>query len=68
MYQEADKENVEVHARLSPAQAWALAQLVKRLGYRECRGLAEDEDQAWLMLIGAERLRQALAEAGYAPR
>jgi hypothetical protein len=54
--------------RLSPAQAWALAQLVKRLGYPHCRGLAEDEDQAWLMLIGAERLRQALAEAGYAPR
>ena len=68
MHQEDNTENVEAHVRLSPAQAWALAQLVKRMGYRECRGLAEDEDQAWLMLIGAERLRQALAEAGYAPR
>ena len=59
---------VTVHVELNVAQAWALAQLVKRIGWADCRSLAEDETQTRLMIQATERVRQALAEAGYAPR
>lgn len=61
-------EQVQVQLQLPGEQAWALAQLLKRLGYTDCRGLAQDDDEAWLMMLAAERVRQALAEVGYAPR
>ena len=61
-------ELVTVQLQLSDEQAWALAQLLKRLGFGDCRGLAQDDNEAWLMMVAAERLRQALAEAGVAPR
>ncbi len=59
---------ITVHVELNPEQAWALAQLLKRIGWSECRALAEDEAQTRLMIEAIERVRQALAEAGYAPR
>ena len=59
---------ITLHVELSAEQAWALAQLLKRIGWSDCRGLAEDEPQAHLMIAAAERLRAGLAEAGYAPR
>jgi hypothetical protein len=61
-------EQVQVQLLLSDEQAWALAQLLKRLGYADCRGLAQTNDEAWLMMVAAERVRQALAKVGYAPR
>jgi hypothetical protein len=60
--------NVTAHVEFTAAQAWALAQLLKRLGWSDCRALAEDDEQAALMIAAAERVRAALAEAGYAPR
>ena len=62
------EETVAVHVHLEPAQAWALAQLLKRIGWSECRTLAEDAQQTRLMIAATERVRAALAEAGYAPR
>lgn len=62
------EELVTMHVELEPAQAWALAQLLKRIGWSDCRSLAEDEAQTRLMLQATERVRQALAEVGYAPR
>jgi len=59
---------VTVHVELNAAQAWALAQLLKRIGWSDCRSLAENEHQTALMIQATERVRQALAEAGYAPR
>lgn len=53
---------------LPPEQAWALGQFVKRVGYSDLRTLAVDEAEAWTMLYATERLRQSLAEQGYAPR
>ena len=61
-------EHVVAQLELSFEQAWALAQLVKRIGWSECRSLAEDEAQTRLMIEAVERVRQALAEVGYAPR
>jgi hypothetical protein len=62
------EETVAVHVDLEPEQAWALAQLLKRIGWSECRTLAEDAQQTRLMIAATERVRAALAEAGYAPR
>ena len=62
------EELVTVAVELQPAQAWALAQLVKRIGWADCRSWAEDDTQTRLMIQATERVRQALAEAGYAPR
>jgi hypothetical protein len=61
-------EHVIVHVELNAAQAWALAQLLKRIGWSDCRNLAEDEQQTQLMIAAIERVRAGLAEAGYAPR
>jgi hypothetical protein len=62
------EELVVVAVELDAEQAWALAQLVKRIGWADCRSLAEDEAQTRLMIEAAERVRAALAAAGYAPR
>lgn len=48
--------------------AEALAQFVKRIGFTECRTLAASENEAYLMQHGLLRIRDALAEIGYAPR
>jgi hypothetical protein len=62
------EELVTVRIELDTEQAWALAQLVKRIGWADCRSLAEDQAQTRLMIEATERVRQALAEVGYAPR
>lgn len=61
-------EHVTITAELDAAQAWALAQLLKRIGWADCRALAEDDEQTRLMIQATERVRAALASAGYAPR
>lgn len=50
------------------AEAWALAEFVKRVGWSEIRQNAVDDTQAYLMRDGIERLRKVLAEDGFAPR
>jgi hypothetical protein len=62
------EELVTITAELNPKQAWALAQLVKRIGWADCRALAEDDVQTRLMIQATERVRAALAAAGCAPR
>ncbi len=59
---------ITLHVALPGNEAWALAQLLKRIGWSDCRRLAEDEEQTRLMIAAAEQVRHALAEAGYAPR
>lgn len=59
---------VELTVTLTPEQAWALAQFLKRVGIDDYRGLAIDAEEAWLMLDAGERVRTALREAGVAPR
>ena len=61
-------EHVIVNVELDAEQAWALAQLVKRIGWADCRSLAEDEEQTRLMIAATERVRAALAAVGYSPR
>lgn len=58
----------EVQIALEPAQALALAQFVKRVGWSEIRQNAVDDAEADLMVEAINKLMQALAEVGYAPR
>ena len=59
---------IRIELELSEEQAEALAQFLKRVGFSDYRSLAQDEGEAYAMLYAGERVRAALAEAGYAPR
>ena len=49
---------------LTPDQAYALAELCKRIGWDDVRSLAVDDDQARLMIVATDGLRDALEQAG----
>ena len=53
---------------LSEAQAMALAQFVKRVGWNEIRINAVNAVEAYLMRDAISKLQDALARQGYAPR
>lgn len=61
-------DQVEVKMWLEPAQALALAQFVKRVGWTEIRQNAVDDDEAYEMRTALGILANKLQEAGYAPR
>jgi hypothetical protein len=61
----------KVTVELPADEATALAQLVKRLGYDDAERLSSRYDggeERDAMLSGVDKLRRALAEAGFAPR
>ncbi len=60
--------DVEVQVLLSESEAWDLAQFLKRVGFDQFFVNAQDEDEAYRMMFAAEKVRKALAEAGYSPR
>ncbi len=62
------ERTVIVTCTLSDDEALALAQFLKRMGLDDYRKLSIDSDEAWTMLDAGERLRAALAAAGYTPR
>ncbi len=62
------RERIEITLQLTPAEAWALAELVKRIGWSELRPLAANIDEAHQMVNAVDTLRSALALAGVAPR
>ena len=56
---------------LPPDEAEALAQFTKRLGFDDCKRLSNRHDgglEAEQMWSAVNKLRTALAEAGFAPR
>lgn len=59
---------VTITVTLSDAQAEAFAQFLKRVGLDDYRPLAVDLDEAYAMLNAGEAIRQALRQAGHAPR
>jgi hypothetical protein len=54
--------------RLGEDEAFALAQLVKRIGWTEMRALSVDEQETYAMRAAVTKLQRALAAAGFAPR
>ena len=59
---------VRVALELADAQALALAQFCKRVGWQEFRANAVDEEEAYEIRAAVDTLQAALREAGYAPR
>jgi hypothetical protein len=53
---------------LTSVEGWNLAQFYKRAGFSDYRRNAENDNEAYAMRDAADRVRTALAEAGYAPR
>lgn len=60
-------KSVEITVAFTDAQAWELAQFLKRVSFREYRNNATCDDEAYLMRDAGEIIRSALAEKGYAP-
>jgi proline dehydrogenase len=60
--------SVTVQIELSTAQAQALAQFAKRLGWTTIRGLAVDDEEASAMREAIDHLSTELAQIGFDPR
>jgi hypothetical protein len=58
----------ELNLRLDDDSAWALAQFVKRVQWDHFRSCAVDQEEAHVIPRAVDRLQEALAEKGYAPR
>ena len=61
-------DQVEVWMELEPAQALALAQFVKRVGWSEIRQNAVDDDEAYAMREALGFLAKALGNLAMPPR
>lgn len=59
---------IHIQVTLTDEQAWAFAQFLKRVYFADYRQHATSEAEAYRMVEAGERIRAALAEAGYAPR
>ncbi len=55
-------------AELIDAQAWALAELCKRITWSDCRSNAVSDQEAYLMIDATAKLGTILARVGYSPR
>ena len=65
----AGQQNVvSITVELTPQEAWDYAQFLKRVGFSNYRENAVDHDEAYRMLAVGEKVRSALADAGYEPR
>jgi hypothetical protein len=60
--------NIRMDLELSEEEALALAQFVKRVTWSALRECAVDEPECYQIRAAIDKLRNALAEAGCAPR
>jgi len=61
-------QTIKIQVTLTDAQAWEFAQFLKRVCYSDYRAHATSEAETYRMVEAGERIREALAKAGYAPR
>ena len=59
---------IQIHVELTEQEAQAYAQLLKRVGLADYRVNAQNEAEAYLMQQTGEKVRTALADAGFSPR
>lgn len=59
---------VIVTIELFPQEAWDYAQFLKRVGFADYMANASDKEEAYRMLAVGEKIRDALAAAGFKPR
>jgi hypothetical protein len=57
-----------IELELTEEEAEDYAQFLKRVGLSEYRQNAQDESEAYRMLAVGEKIRKALAGAGFSPR
>jgi hypothetical protein len=62
------RKYVRIELDLTAEDAWDLAQFLKRVGFREFRINAANDDEAYRMRDAANLVRKALAQSGFAPR
>lgn len=61
-------KTVDLQVTLTDAQAWEFAQFLKRVCFSDYRDHATSDEEAYHMVNAGERIRDALAQAGYEPR
>lgn len=59
---------VPVQVELTTDEAWDYAQFLKRVGFSDYMGNAQDRNEAFRMMAVGEKFRAALADAGFSPR
>ena len=59
---------LQIHVELTEEEAQAYAQFLKRVGLADYRVTAQNEAEAYLMQQTGEKVRKALADAGFSPR
>lgn len=59
---------IVLRIELTKQEAWDYAQFLKRVGFSDYNGNAVDKDEAYRMLDAGEKIRAALADAGFTPR
>jgi len=59
-----EPEDIAVIVQLPRAQAYALAQLCKRIGWSDCEGLSVSKGETQSMVNATDRVRSALEDAG----
>jgi hypothetical protein len=62
------EKSITLTTELTDAEALALAQFMKRVGFSEWRQNAIDDDEAYLMRDGCDKIASALVDVGYNPR
>jgi hypothetical protein len=63
-----DGNLVDVHVLLTRDQAWAVAELCKRIGWTEIRQLSADDEETDRAQVGLMVLAKELARVGFSPR
>lgn len=63
-----EQPTVALRVNLTKTEALALAQFLKRAGHSDYARCAADKEEAYQMLYAGEKMREALADAGFAPR
>lgn len=59
---------VTIEVTLTLGEAYALAELTKRIGFNDARDLAVDKDEAYRMIWATTRVRDGLEKQGVAVR
>jgi hypothetical protein len=62
------EKEVRIEVNLSDQAAWHFAQFLKRATFTTYYDCATDKDEAYEMVYAGEKVRRALATAGYEPR
>lgn len=68
MQRETSPQTIDIQVTLNEQEAWHYAQYLKRICWTDYRLRAMSDPEAYTMLHAGERIREALAQKGYAPR